>query len=106
MQSILQQLVAMMEAAAAGDPNDGLEPEVDAAARRIKRLLRAKLDELRAVPLRGAASGHARRSESSSGARPRVSLQGPADPELVSPINVCSEIAVARPFLVVITQLV
>lgn len=56
----------MMEAAA--EAGDGLEPEVDAAARRIKRLLRAKLDELRAVPLRGAPSGHARHSESSSGA--------------------------------------
>jgi hypothetical protein len=60
----------MIEAAA--ETGGGLEPDVDAAAWRIKRLLRAKLEELRAVPMRGAGSGHARHSESSSGAAPSL----------------------------------
>lgn len=64
-QSIAQQLAVMVEAAA--EAGGGLEPDVDAAAWRIKRLLRAKLEELRAVPMRGAGSAHARHSESSSG---------------------------------------
>ena len=66
-QSIVQQLAALTEAAA--DSLGVLEPEVDAAARRVRRLLRAKLEELKAVPLRGGGAGgrQTRASESSSG---------------------------------------
>jgi hypothetical protein len=63
----VQQLAALTEAAA--DSLGALEPEVDAAARRVRRLLRAKLEELKAVPLRGGGAGGrpTRASESSSG---------------------------------------
>ncbi len=72
LQSIVQQLAVMTEAASEGGAG-GLEPEVDAAARRVRRLLRAKLEELKAVPLRGGGGGggagrpYNRASESSSG---------------------------------------
>ncbi len=69
-QSIVQQLAVMTEAASEGGAG-GLEPEVDAAALRVRRLLRAKLEELKAVPLRGGGGGagrpYNRASESSSG---------------------------------------
>ena len=56
----MQQLSVLTEAAAEGA--GGLEPDVDAAVRRIRRLLRSKLAELRAVPQRGAAGRNARPS--------------------------------------------
>ena len=71
------QLSALTEAA--NDGPGGLEPEVDAAARRMKRLLRAKLEELKAVPLRGGGPNgrqQTRASESSSGERRPIWDQG------------------------------
>ena len=106
LQSIVQQLAVMTEAASEGGAG-GLEPEVDAAARRVRRLLRAKLEELKAVPLRGGGGGggagrpYNRASESSSGVHVKSSCTPPRRLPHDADASVClgSDLATVVPTL-------